>query len=87
MTLETVILDADGREVARSTTHADPLARCDGGGARPDHTTAAQALGAGPTRISTRRSATLRRGGDVVDRYRTPFGVRSIEWGPAGASC
>ncbi len=80
--LETVILDADGREVARSASEPG---------------VPAQAAGAVLVRITLLRPerwdvdrpylytvvSTVSRGGLVLDRYRTPFGIRTIDYGPA----
>ncbi len=81
VTLDTAILDASGREVARSTSRPTVPA------------TAVAAVLARitlptPTRWDLDRPylytavSTVRRGDGVLDRYTTPFGVRTIDWGP-----
>jgi beta-galactosidase len=81
VTLETAILDADGREIARSTS--EPTV--------PDSSTGvveARIAVPRPTRWDTDRPylysvlSTVVHGGTVVDRYTTPFGIRTIEYGP-----
>ena len=79
--LETVILDPEGREVARSLS--SPTVP---GGA----TTAAlvRITLVGPRLWDVERPqlyrvvSTVKRGDAVLDRYETPFGIRAIEWGP-----
>ena len=78
--LETVILDPEGREVARSLS--SPTV--------PPGTAAAlvRITVAGPRLWDVERPhlykvvSTVKRGDAVLDRYETPFGIRSIEWGP-----
>ena len=76
-----MILDPEGREVARSTVEPD----------RAPGTTAAALVRItvlGPRLWDVERPhlykvvSTVKRGGDVLDRYETPFGIRAIEWGP-----
>jgi beta-galactosidase len=79
--LEVAILDAEGREVARSAS---------------EPTVPGGATSAALARITVLRPerwdidrpylytavATVRRGDEVLDRHETPFGIRTIEWGP-----
>jgi beta-galactosidase len=79
--LETVILDPEGREVAR--TSASP-------------TVPAGATAAALAKITVLKPrlwdverphlykviTTVRRADAVLDRYETPFGIRTIDWGP-----
>ena len=79
VTLETRILDAEGREVARSTSQP---------------TVPASAVAAVLARVTVPTPArwdldrpylytavcAVRRGDAVLDRYATPFGIRTIEW-------
>jgi beta-galactosidase len=81
VTLETTILDGDGREVARATADHD---------VQPGE---AQAV---PVALKVERPhrwdlerpylytalTTVRRGSVVLDRYTTHFGIRTIEYGP-----
>ncbi|HVO13142.1 MAG TPA: beta-galactosidase GalB [Vicinamibacteria bacterium] len=81
VTLETAILDATGTEVARTSTAA---------------TVAANGTAAVPAQLTVTKPrlwqleqpylytavSTVRRGNDVLDRYLTPFGIRTIEYGP-----
>jgi len=82
VTLETAILDAEGREVARSAS---------------EPTVAEGAVGAALVRITVLAPerwdvdrpylytavSTVKRDGLMLDRYLTPFGIRTIEYGPA----
>ena len=81
VTLETTILDAGLREVARTTS----------GPTVPPGTTGAvlsRITIPTPTRWDIDRPylytvvSTAKRGGTVLDRYETPFGIRTIEHGP-----
>ena len=81
VTLETAILDASSREVARSTSQPTV----------PPNAVAAvlaRITLPAPVRWGLDRPylytavSTVRRGDAVLDRYATPFGVRTIEWGP-----
>jgi beta-galactosidase len=78
--LDTVILNAAGREVARAT--AQPTVPADGVAAALARITLPK-----PVRWDLERPhlytavSTVRRGDAVLDRYTTPFGVRTIEWG------
>jgi beta-galactosidase len=81
VTLETAILDAADREVARSASQPTvPASAVAAVLARITLPT--------PVRWDVERPylytavSTVRRGEAVLDRYRTPFGVRTIEWGP-----
>jgi beta-galactosidase len=81
VTLETAILDASGREVARSTSEPTvPAGEVAG--------TLARITVPAPTRWDLDRPylytvvGTVKRGDAVLDRYTTPFGIRTIEWGP-----
>ena len=76
-----MILDPEGREVARSLS--SPTV--------PAGTTAAALVRitvVGPRLWDVERPhlykviSTVKRGDAVLDRYETPFGIRSIEWGP-----
>jgi beta-galactosidase len=81
VTLETAIVDADGREVARGASNP---------------TVSAGATEAALLRITVpapvrwdldrpylyRAVSTVVRRGQVLDRYETPFGIRTIEYGP-----
>jgi beta-galactosidase len=79
--LETTVLAADGREVGRTSANAT-LA--------PNATTsvAAEVAVPKPSRWSVEHPylytavTTVKRGSAVLDQYRTPFGIRTIEWGP-----
>ncbi|HSD66093.1 MAG TPA: beta-galactosidase GalB [Vicinamibacteria bacterium] len=79
--LETVILDAAGREVARSTSKPTVPAGVVAA-------VLARITVATPTLWDVDRPylytvvSTVRRGDAVLDRYATPFGIRTIEWGP-----
>jgi beta-galactosidase len=81
VTLETAILDAAGREVARTT--ADHEVNPGEAQGTPVELTLQQ-----PTRWDLETPylytavTTVRRGDSVLDRYTTPFGVRTIEYGP-----
>ncbi|HXY38824.1 MAG TPA: beta-galactosidase GalB [Vicinamibacteria bacterium] len=80
VTLETAILDAAGKEVARTSTAA----------------TVATATETVPVQLTLTKPrlweqeqpylytavSTVKRGSDVLDRYVTPFGIRTIEYGP-----
>jgi len=80
VTLVTAILNAEGREVARSTTRPTLY---------PGATAAAlvRITVLRPTLWDVERPylytavSSVERGGEVLDRYETPFGVRRIEWG------
>jgi beta-galactosidase len=80
VTLETLILDASSREVARAT--AQPTVPA---GAVAAVLTRVTVLA--PTRWDLDRPylytaiSTVRRGDAVLDRYTTSFGIRTIEWG------
>jgi beta-galactosidase len=82
VTLVTTILDATGREVARST--AEPTVPAGGTQTVPVEVTVER-----PQRWELDRPylyaavSTVRRGDVVLDRYTTPFGIRTIEYGPA----
>ncbi len=82
VTLETAIVDAAGREVARTSTEASV----------PGSETAAteaRLVVPKPVRWDIEHPqlytaiSTVKRGAAVLDRYATPFGIRTIEWGPA----
>jgi beta-galactosidase len=81
VTLETAILDASGRVVARSTS--EPTVP-----AGEVAAALARITVPAPTRWDLDRPylytvvSTVRRGDAVLDRYTTPFGIRTIEWGP-----
>jgi beta-galactosidase len=81
VTLETLILDGGGREVARATSQPTVP-----GGAVAAVLT--RVTVAAPVRWDLDRPylytavSTVRRGDVVLDRYPTPFGIRTIEWGP-----
>ncbi len=81
VTLETTILDADGREVARVASEASVPAKADA-------TVPVQVKVERPQRWDLDRPylyaalSTVRRGGDVLDRYETPFGIRTIAFAP-----
>jgi beta-galactosidase len=80
VTLETVVLDADGAEAGRASVEV---------------TVAAGATQAVPVRLTVERPrlwdldrpylytalSTVKRKDAVLDRYSTPFGIRTIEWG------
>jgi beta-galactosidase len=80
VTLETLILDAGGREVAR--TASEPTVPAGAAAAVLTRVTVMA-----PTRWDIERPdlytavSTVRRGDVVLDRYTTPFGIRTIEWG------
>jgi beta-galactosidase len=79
--LETAVLDSEGREVARAASHA---------------AVAAGSTATLPVELTVERPrlwdvdlphlytavSTVRRGDAVLDRYETPFGIRTIAWGP-----
>jgi beta-galactosidase len=80
VTLDTAIVDADGREAARATSEATVAP----GGTV---TLPVQLTVERPQRWDVDRPylyaavSTVMRGGAVLDRYVTPFGIRTIEWG------
>ena len=81
VTLETAVLDAEGKEVVRTTS---------------DHDVPPGEILSIPVTLDVRQPhrwdldtpylytavTTVRRGGEVLDRYTTPFGIRTIEYGP-----
>ncbi|MEM9419864.1 MAG: glycoside hydrolase family 2 TIM barrel-domain containing protein [Planctomycetota bacterium] len=79
LALNTCILDADGNEVAKASSPIDMAS-----GAQQSFTQ--QLLVAQPKRwgIDTpnmyRAVTTLEKGGEVLDRYETPFGIRTIRF-------
>ncbi|HXK08543.1 MAG TPA: beta-galactosidase GalB [Vicinamibacteria bacterium] len=81
VTLETAIVDPDGREVTRASSEPDLSAGA---------TEAALVRITVPTPVRWdldrprlyRAVSTVLRGGEVLDRYVTPFGIRTIEYGP-----
>jgi len=79
--LETSVVAADGREVARATSDATLPASA-------TTSVAASVVVPKPTRWDVEHPylytvvSTLKRGTSVLDQYRTPFGIRTIEWGP-----
>jgi beta-galactosidase len=81
VTLETLVLDADSREVARATSR--PTVPAGSASAVLTRVTVAT-----PVRWDLDRPylytavSTVRRGDAVLDRHTTPFGIRTIEWGP-----
>jgi beta-galactosidase len=81
VTLETTLLDASGTAVASATAAATVAA--DGVEAVPVELTVER-----PIRWDLDRPyrytavSVVRRGGATLDRYETPFGIRTIEWGP-----
>ena len=81
VTLETRILDAEGREVARSASQ--PTVPAGAVAAVLTRVTVPA-----PTRWDVDRPylytavCAVRRGDAVLDRYATPFGIRTIEYGP-----
>jgi beta-galactosidase len=81
VTLETAILDPVGREVAKSTSTPTVSANA-------TEAALVRMTVLSPTRWEVERPAlyrvvsTVRRDGAVLDRYETPFGIRTIEWGP-----
>jgi beta-galactosidase len=81
VTLETRILDAAAREVAQSTSQ--PTVPASAVAAVLTRVTVPT-----PTRWDVERPylytavSTVRRGDVVLDRFTTPFGIRTIEWGP-----
>jgi beta-galactosidase len=79
--LETTILDAEGREVARSASQ--PTLPPAGVAATLARITLPRPVRWDIDRPYLYRAvSTVERGGAVLDRYTTPFGVRTIEWGP-----
>jgi beta-galactosidase len=82
VTLETAIVDADGREVARSTS--GPTVPADSTGVFEARMAVPR-----PMRWELARPylytavSTVKRGDLALDRYTTPFGIRTIEYGPA----
>ncbi len=82
VTLETSIADADGKTVSRAST---PLSAPSAGKATADQ----KVLVSSPRRWSIQRPylyaavSVLRAGNREVDRYVTPFGIRTIEFDPA----
>lgn len=80
ITLETAILAADGREVARKTE----IATVPGGGIG---STTVEITVPQPRLWNVERPylytavSTVRRGDAVLDRFETLFGIRTIEWG------
>jgi beta-galactosidase len=81
VTLETTVVDAAGREVARAS--ASPTVPANGAETVPAELTVGQ-----PQRWELDKPylytavSTVRRGADVLDRYTTPFGIRTLEYGP-----
>jgi beta-galactosidase len=81
VTLETAILDADGQAVARGTANATVAA----GG---EQSVPVAIVVERPQRWDLDRPylytavSTVKRGSDVLDRYTTTFGIRTIEYGP-----
>jgi beta-galactosidase len=82
VTLETAIVDASGREVARSSSAATIPAASSA-------VSEASLAVPKPVRWDLERPqlytavSTVKRGTAVLDRYSTPFGIRTIEWGPS----
>jgi beta-galactosidase len=82
VTLETSILDANGKEVSRASSEHVVAP------GEPQPVTAELTVER-PQRWDLDRpylytaSSTVRRGREVTDRYTTPFGIRTIEYGPA----
>jgi len=78
--LETAVLDADGREAARASTELSLAALA-------TQTVPVQLTVERPQRWDIDRPylytvvTVVKRGNATLDRYLTPFGIRSIEWG------
>ncbi len=79
--LETAVLAADGSEVARTSSDASLPAGATTG-------VTASVTVPKPTRWDVERPylytavSTVKRGASTLDEYKTPFGIRTIEWGP-----
>ena len=81
VTLETAILDAAGQEVARSTSQ--PTVPASAVAAILSRITLPAPVRWGVDRPYLYTAvSTVRRGDVLLDRYTTPFGIRTIEWGP-----
>jgi len=81
VTLETAILDPDGREVARASSSptVSPGARA---AALVRITVLSPRLWDVERPQLYKAISTVKRADAVLDRYETPFGIRTIEWGP-----
>ena len=75
-------LDADGREVARTSTRRDRSRRRDDGRDRERHASRSRTRWDVEHPYLYTAVSTVKRGTRVLDRYATPFGIRTIEWGP-----
>ena len=82
VTLETTILDAEAREVAQSTSQPTVPAGAVGRGPDPGHGPRRPRAGTSTGPYLYTAVSTVRRGDAVLDRYTTPFGIRTIEFGP-----
>jgi len=76
------ILDAGGRRVAAARGHRRVLGPGRGAEFASRLSIADARLWSPETPVMYRLVTTLREGGRVVDRYETPFGVRTVRWDP-----
>jgi beta-galactosidase len=78
--LETTVLDADGKQVGRAASEVNLAADA-------TQTVPVRVVVARPQRWDLDRPylytavSTVRRGDVILDRYTSPFGIRTIEWG------